>query len=106
MKREENHAHHYSAVFLIFTFTVKQIKLITIQYMIMQGIARYTTLFAPVIFFLGGVAIIILLSKFIGMDLLYFRGQYEKSYLQTKGDMNHDRNRQQESQEVQQRVQG
>ncbi len=32
----------------------------------MQGIARYTTLFAPVIFFLGGVAIIILLSKFIG----------------------------------------
>ncbi len=32
----------------------------------MQGIARYTTLFAPVIFFLGGVGMIILLSKFIG----------------------------------------
>jgi len=45
-------------------------------------------------------------KPFSKLDLLYFRGQYEKSYLQTKGDMNHDRNRQQESQEVQQRVQG
>ena len=34
----------------------------------MQGIARYTTLFAPVIFFLGGVVIIMLLSKFIGKE--------------------------------------
>jgi hypothetical protein len=35
------------------------------------------------------------------MDLLYFHGQVEKSYLQTKGDMNNDRNRQQKPQEVQ-----
>ena len=40
------------------------------------------------------------------VDLLYFRGQCEKSYLQSKGDMRHDTDRQRESQEVQQRVQG
>ncbi len=40
-----------------------------------------------------------------GLDLLYFRGRCEKSYLQSKGDVRNDRERQQESQEVQQRVQ-
>ena len=40
------------------------------------------------------------------MNLLYFRGQCEKSYLQSNGDMRHDTDRQRESQEVQQRVQG
>jgi hypothetical protein len=35
------------------------------------------------------------------MNLLYFHGQYEKSYLQSKGDMRHDTDRQRESQEVQ-----
>ena len=34
------------------------------------------------------------------MNLLYFRGQCEKSYLQSKGDMRHDTDRQRESQEV------
>ena len=40
------------------------------------------------------------------LDLLYFRGQCEKSYLQSKGDIKHDTDRQPESQTVQQRVQG
>ena len=40
------------------------------------------------------------------LNLLYFRGQCEKSYLQSNGDMRHDTDRQRESQEVQQRVQG
>ncbi len=35
----------------------------------MQGIARYTTLFAPVIFFFGGIFIVILLNKFIGKGM-------------------------------------
>ena len=35
----------------------------------MEGIASYTTLFAPVIFFLGGVTIVILLNKFIGKGI-------------------------------------
>ena len=40
------------------------------------------------------------------LNLLYFRGQCEKSYLQSKGDIKHDTDRQRESQTVQQRVQG
>ena len=40
------------------------------------------------------------------LNLLYFRGQCEKSYLQSKGDIKHDTDRQPESQTVQQRVQG
>ena len=39
------------------------------------------------------------------LNLLHFRGQGKKSYLPSKGDMRHDRERQQEPQEVQQRVQ-
>jgi len=35
------------------------------------------------------------------LNLLYFRGQCEKSYLQSKGDMRHDTDRQRKSQEVQ-----
>ena len=38
-------------------------------YQIMEGIASDTTLFAPVIFFLGGVTIVILLNKFIGKGI-------------------------------------
>ena len=40
------------------------------------------------------------------LNLLYFHGQGEKSYLQPKGDIRDDRARQPESQTVQQRVQG
>jgi len=32
----------------------------------MSEILKYTTFFAPVLFFLGGVTIVILLNKFIG----------------------------------------
>ena len=32
----------------------------------MPKIAQYTTLFAPVLFFCSGIAIVILLNKFIG----------------------------------------
>ncbi len=32
----------------------------------MPELAQYTTLFAPVLFFCGGIAIVILLNKFIG----------------------------------------
>jgi hypothetical protein len=32
----------------------------------MPEISQYTTLFAPVLFFLSGIAIVILLNKFIG----------------------------------------
>ncbi len=32
----------------------------------MQQIDQYTTLFAPVLFFFSGIAIVILLNKFIG----------------------------------------
>ena len=44
------------------------------------------------------------LHSALKVNLLYFRGQGEKSYLQTKGDMRHDTDRQRESQTVQQRV--
>ena len=39
------------------------------------------------------------------LNLLHFRGQGKKSYLPSKGDMRHDKERQHEPQEVQQRVQ-
>ena len=34
----------------------------------MQQIAQYTTLFAPVLFFCTGIAIVMLLNKFIGKN--------------------------------------
>ncbi len=34
----------------------------------MPKIAQYTTLFAPVLFFCSGIAIVILLNKFIGKN--------------------------------------
>ncbi len=34
----------------------------------MQQITQYTTLFAPVLFFCSGIAIVILLNKFIGKN--------------------------------------
>ena len=43
----------------------------------MQQIDQYTTLFAPVLFFFSGIAIVILLNKFIGKKVLKMR-QNEK----------------------------
>jgi len=34
----------------------------------MQHISQYTTLFAPVLFFCAGIAIVMLLNKFIGKN--------------------------------------
>jgi tetratricopeptide (TPR) repeat protein len=42
----------------------------------------------------------------LAVNLLYFHGQGKKSYLQSKGDVKNDRERQRGSQKVQQRVQG
>ena len=55
---------------------------------------------------IGQVFTFAIVSSIPDVNLLYFRGQCEKSYLQSKGDMRHDTDRQRESQEVQQRVQG
>jgi Domain of unknown function (DUF4405) len=45
-------------------------------------------------------------GKVAAVNLLYFHGQGKKSYLQSKGDVKNDRERQRGSQKVQQRVQG
>ena len=49
---------------------------------------------------------IVPMHTFGHLNLLYFHGQGKKSYLQSKGDMRNDRERQRGSQKVQQRVQG
>ena len=54
---------------------------------------------------LAGSSSFIPLFDKLAVNLLHFRGQGKKSYLPSKGDMRHDRERQQEPQEVQQRVQ-
>jgi CheY-like chemotaxis protein len=51
-------------------------------------------------------ALLLLEESNCKVNLLYFHGQGKKSYLQSKGDVKNDRERQRGSQKVQQRVQG